>query len=276
MSSAEILSLMNNLSLITGNYIEQDNEHWTLYIILKRIISIVVSSVVHAKTHKILESEIEEFLSLHSKLFPNSMKPKHHFMVHHPRVMEQTGPLWNSCSMRFESKHHEGKVISYSAISRVNVCYTIALRNQLKLHYRFMKGKTSDPMLTLSSTKAGIIENIPSQLNIDGNTVRILKWIKRGKRQIQNDTIIMIPEESGPAFHKVSHMIFEPTGNISILTLKLNSCYYHDHFDAYEISDPNDTKPGFISEGQILNYTTIITSQVPVRNGFSYISKTWM
>ena len=63
------------------------------------------------------------------------MKPKHHFMVHYPSIMQQIGPLWNICCMRFESKNREAKQISRSAIFRVNVYRTFALRHQLILNF---------------------------------------------------------------------------------------------------------------------------------------------
>lgn len=63
------------------------------------------------------------------------------------RIMKLLGSFWNLCPMRFESKHREGKIIAYSAVHRVNICYTIALRHQLKLNYQFMNIIISDTLL---------------------------------------------------------------------------------------------------------------------------------
>ena len=52
--------------------------------------------------------------------------------------MEDVDVLWKISSMRYESKHTEGKKIVESAIVRLNVCYTIALREQLCVNHRFL------------------------------------------------------------------------------------------------------------------------------------------
>lgn len=46
--------------------------------------------------------------------------------------------------MRFEAKHREAKISSRSAISRVNVCKTIAIKHQLRQNYRFLKNETAE------------------------------------------------------------------------------------------------------------------------------------
>ena len=93
MSSSEILKLIRCLCLICGNSIPRENVHWRLLTSLKTIVEIVVSSVVHKDTPQLLSTLIEEYLHLHNQLFPGKMRPKHHFVIHYPRVMSAVGPL---------------------------------------------------------------------------------------------------------------------------------------------------------------------------------------
>ena len=123
MSSAEMLSLMTYLGLIVGDLIPQDNDYWRLYILLKRILDIVRLKHYHPDIYHYFGVLIEEYLMLLNKLFPdNSIKPKHHFLVHYPRIMYLMGPLWKLSSMKYERKHQSGKAVSRVARCRINVC----------------------------------------------------------------------------------------------------------------------------------------------------------
>lgn len=65
-------------------------------------------------------------------LFPNSLKFKHHVLIHYPDLFFKFGPIGNmECSI-YERLHRYGEITSYNAISRVNPCHTVAVKNQLK------------------------------------------------------------------------------------------------------------------------------------------------
>lgn len=67
----------------------------------------------------------------------HNLKPKHHYMVHYPHIISLVGPIRNFWCMRFEAKHNEGKTIAAMTGSRINICQSIALTQQLRLAYRF-------------------------------------------------------------------------------------------------------------------------------------------
>ena len=120
-----MLNLAKNLALIIGNSVDETDEHWQLFSIMKDILDIVCSTKVHLRTCRVFKLKIEEYLTLLTEKFPNCLKLKHHFSIHYPSVMRQVGPLWPISYMKFESKNREGKQISHAAISRVNICKTM-------------------------------------------------------------------------------------------------------------------------------------------------------
>lgn len=138
-SSAEMSNLMKNLPLLIGDSVSVDDDVWQLILQLKKIIMICTATIVLFDTHIILRHAVRSYLhNLTDQFRTYSLKPKHHFLIHYATIMEAIGPLWNICCMRFEAKHSEGKKISNSTTSRVNVCKTIAIRSQLMLNYRFL------------------------------------------------------------------------------------------------------------------------------------------
>lgn len=78
-----------------------------------------------------------EHHDLYQSLFGETLKPKHHHMVHYPMVMKMVGPLKNIWSMRFEAKHRLSKLAANVTSTRVNISTTLAIKHQLKLCYRF-------------------------------------------------------------------------------------------------------------------------------------------
>lgn len=59
--------------------------------------------------------------------------------MHYADIMNKIGPLCHIIwSMRFESKHRESKMTAVSITSRKNICYTLALKHQLKLVYKII------------------------------------------------------------------------------------------------------------------------------------------
>lgn len=88
-----------------------------------------------------------------SELFPNQLKPKHHF----PRVMEIVGPSWNISSMLYDQKHQERKIAARAAKSRINLCQSISVRHQLKLNYEFLRRCPSEYEFSFGPERIKII-----------------------------------------------------------------------------------------------------------------------
>jgi len=138
LSASEMLFLINNLCLLIDNLIPMRNKFWKLYLLLREIVCIATLDHLTSNTHRLLEISIMKYLKLHIDLLGNYLKPKHHNLVHYPRMIEKYGPLKNLSCMRFQAKHKQ--VIAYSKImsSQKNIAYSLALKHQLKLCYRFV------------------------------------------------------------------------------------------------------------------------------------------
>jgi len=181
--------------------------------------------------------------------------------------------------MRFESKHREGKTIAHSAISRVNICHTVALRHQLKLSHRLLTKEVIYAPYKISLKQPKSLTNIshlPHNIHSSFGVVQTLKWIKRDNCNIECNTILMIPSENRPIFHKVTDLIWQSNENILILTENLNSYYFDKHYEAYEIIDSQNFHRDCIQLQQILSHTVIITCQIKSSNGHMYIPKLWI
>lgn len=125
--------LVLNICLIIGDIIPVNNVIWELYLILRQIVCIVFLHAVNRQIIDLLEVLVFEYLSLHGKLFPNSLKYKHYNLLHYPRIMRTYGSLKNMTCIRFEAKHLEIKENSKICKTRVNPSFTLSLKHQLQL-----------------------------------------------------------------------------------------------------------------------------------------------
>ena len=275
MSSSEMFSLIIHLNLMIGQLVPEHNEHWELYLSSREIVMIVTSRNIHCTTHKLLETVIYEYLTLLKTLFPNSMKPKYHLLIHYPRCMLKFGPLIKLSCLRFESKNQEGKQASKSTTS-VNINKTISIKHQLLLNYRFLQKEESSPIFQYKIGKKKAITHFnlyqhyvhlldTSTLN-DISSVKFVYYIDK---MIKKNSIIVIFTENGPNFHRVHEIIFNKTKSVFI-TQKLNDCFLKYHVQEYKVYNLMGFSWNILSENDVTN--GYITYLVELSDGH-YISK---
>lgn len=128
---------MKYLGLIIGDLVPPGDFHWELYLTLRAIIDIFNARSFSLQDVEYLQCLITEHHEMYVKVFGNTLKPKHHNMLHYPRFILRVGPLVNLWCMRFEAKHKESKIESH-IITRKNLPFTLALKHLLKLNYRLL------------------------------------------------------------------------------------------------------------------------------------------
>lgn len=101
-SAAEMACFSQYLGLIIGDLVPKKNKTWQLYIILRKIIFIIKAEEVTDENISLLEKLTSKHYKLYIKLFNDTLKPKHHFLLHYPRVMRQFGPLKQMSSIRLK------------------------------------------------------------------------------------------------------------------------------------------------------------------------------
>lgn len=262
-----MIHFFRSLFLILGPLVPEGDSHWLLLIKLKAIVEIAFIKTIHKSTHIQLDKEITEYLKALSNLYPNHFKPKHHFLIHYPRIMKKIGPLTQVSSLRNESKHKEGKVTSHVSICRKNICHTIGCKHQLMLNYKFLvRNKNIEPFTT-GPTKSVNFEDKDSVSNIyhllpftSGMKVTLTNWIIFLGRKIKCNCFITMFSEDGPKFYLVAKIIVLEN-NIQIVSKLMHDCFLIEHFKAYKIFNNN-------------NFSFCTRNKLS--DGYYYIAKHWM
>lgn len=132
-SAAEAVAFIEHFNLMISEKIPENDDHWKLYMLLRKILAIVQSTSVFNHSHKILAQLVSEHNELYVKLFHGTLKYKTHLLLHYPSIMEKFGPLTQFSNFRFESKHSESVKTIEVSNNKVNLPKTLAIKSQFHL-----------------------------------------------------------------------------------------------------------------------------------------------
>lgn len=143
----------------------------------------MLSDRVYQSTKEQIQVLITGFLSTYKTITNQPLTPKFHFLTHYPRLLDSYGPLHQIWTMRFEAKHRVFKIAARTSSSSVNICKTVALRNQLTLNNLFLKLEpftffTCGKRTTLKNSTLKILEDSFPSIQISQGTNSV-KWFKK-------------------------------------------------------------------------------------------------
>lgn len=166
LSASETLCLFRYLPFIIGDLVPYGNKAWHLYCLLSEVMDIILAPITSTNISDHLRCLIEEFYFLFAAFAPDLVKPKLHFLLHYPRLLEIYGPLRNLWCMRFESFHRKLKLVAQRCKNFKNVCKTVASRIQLMKCYEQcdIAGLTGDVESVIG--KPILVDELPHAFSI--------------------------------------------------------------------------------------------------------------
>lgn len=121
------------LPVLIGDKIWDPTDNvWQLVLQLQQLVEFICAPAISAGQIAYLKVMIEEYMYFRKKLFPDHpLRPKHHYVSHHPELTVQFGPLIRLWTLGFKSKHTYFKQCSRKLHNLKNICYTLAESHQL-------------------------------------------------------------------------------------------------------------------------------------------------
>ena len=117
--AAEAWCLVRNHPSIIGFKIPHQEPYCQLLILLLDCCAIIFAPEITESLAHLLACLIEDHHTHIKLLYPNkSLTPKHHFLLHYPKIMMRFGPANRYWCMRFEAKHRFAKELSSSVKSK--------------------------------------------------------------------------------------------------------------------------------------------------------------
>jgi hypothetical protein len=134
MSASEMLTFVHFLPIMVGDLIPHDDV-WEFLLLLVKLIDLVLSHSFSEEKLLVLERTVHLHNSLYVSLFNQTLKPKHHHLLHYCRVIRFAGPVKYLWCMRFESKHKEISLYCQVVNSRINISWSVAIKACFKYAY---------------------------------------------------------------------------------------------------------------------------------------------
>ncbi|KYN09486.1 hypothetical protein ALC57_18391 [Trachymyrmex cornetzi] len=278
-SASEMLFLVNNFCLLIGNLIPIKNKFWKLYLLLRKIVYITILDTLTLNTRHLLEIYIIKYLKLHVNLFENQLKPKHHNLIHYSRIIEKYGPLKNLSCMRFEAKHKQIIAYSKTMSSRTNISYSLALKHQMKLCYRFICNEGFVNRISHGTTTGNFNDTkewlcLKSTITLSENykNFQCFNWIQLYGTKYEINNIIRTNKiiDNGPiAFGKINVIMLDSINHkVYFVYTHFLVIEYSEHLTAYELELTKEIECE--SQDNLKDYKTYVTH---VLNDKIYIAK---
>lgn len=238
-SASEMLCLVRNFRFIVGDLVDvMDDPTWLHYLALLEITEILTSQVFTPELLGYLKNLIENYLENLQSIFHCSLKPKHHFLLHYQRVIEQIGPPILVSAFKFESKHKELKAVAQSISCRKNLPLTLATRHQLKSSYRLIaQNGFAD---CISCGKVIHVHHYPSELN-DDKFICVEYFEINGLKYNDKSVLLYKYDIDFPLFYKIDQVFVKQTV-VSFLCTVLKNRGYSPHYMAYVVESTDQTR----------------------------------
>ena len=237
MSASEMICFTRYFSLLVGDKVNQYNRAWKLYIIFRKIISIITSPRIIEGHIGQLEILIPEFLLLYRSLY-GELKYKFHNMTHIVRTLEKNGPLVNYWSMRFESKHRQHKLAAVSTNNRKNLLKTLCIKSQLRMAFlKTFKQFHIEDMIFHNTNNIDQLNRIIYFPNCENENIISTNQVTfRGiDYKINMILVVNIGDNDLLEFGQVLE-IFVKENCIYLLIKIISSICFNEHYYAYNVS----------------------------------------
>ncbi|XP_055842787.1 uncharacterized protein LOC129909740 [Episyrphus balteatus] len=148
-TAREMMTFVYHFPLIVADRIPEKDEIWIFFLNFVEIIDILLDFNISNDMIDHLAELIRQHHLDYVKLFKDTLKPKHHFMVHYPLVFRMSGVPRNFWCFQFEAKHKEFKKYARVINCRKNIPLTLSIKFQLKFAQSILN-ETSSDLVTFS------------------------------------------------------------------------------------------------------------------------------
>lgn len=239
MTAREMMSFIHLFPSMVGDLVPEDDDVWLFFSSLLEIVDILLSFEIPRPLAERLKFLIEEHHKKYVRFFNDTLKPKHHFMLHYFRVILQSGPPRHYWSFPFEAKHKDFKAYTKNVMSRKNICVSLSKKYQLKFaNYLIQPDK---PMYSVNSDHIirskhnELISSFCNHNQINGDNYRCYskctyrsKIYKKGYFISQH--VDDICSENSIIYQIVEMVLFRESNSVHLVCKPVHIEKYHKHF----------------------------------------------
>jgi hypothetical protein len=249
LSASEMYCFVAYFGLMVGDLVPRHNKYWELYTLLRQITAISMSF--HVKTSA--PDHLASLISSHHKLYldlvdGSALKPKHHFVTHYPKKLQNVGPLRALSSFRYEALHKKFKATAKNSANTRNLPFTLANKFQMDLAFR----QKCTPLIPEQVILGCSIDfSVETSLYLDPDNEMYLRkynqllhsklfhnygYVQFRCFEYRKDHVVItnFDEQVGPVFSVIECIISDGV-QCYFLAKKLHCLYFDTHYQAYKV-----------------------------------------
>lgn len=246
MTASEMTVFVRYFGLFVGDLVPEDDEYWHMYLHLYDIFDIFQSRHLTDDIVPILQNLVSEHNQLYMNLTGETLKPKHHFLLHYPRLFRINGPFAPISSMRNEGKHKELKNYTNVCMSRRNVLYSLAVKRQIAHCYRFILKESILPKLVIGSGNFQDIRDTEFSLIVKESFPDIFensfvcfcaKWVEVKGSLYKNGMVLTygVDESRCWTFAEIKSIFISDRNDVIFICLPMTNLGLNAHIRGFEV-----------------------------------------
>lgn len=264
MSAREVMTFVHFLPLMIGDLIPENDEVWALFLILLQIIDILLSYTFTDNAISHLRLLISQHNSMYVTLFNDTLKPKHHILVHYPTIIKNSGPPRHYWCFRYEAKHKELKMYARVTTSRKNVTLTLAKKFQFKFAQNLMESEKNIIFKDKHRVISKYTEIINTILNLTSSHYTCYTELKFNGI-LYKEGYYLTKNYNELHLFKIDEIIFinQPEIMVYILSKEIKLNEFSSHYESFHVSGSEEViNDCFICgvnefDGPPINVTTV-------------------
>lgn len=276
LSSSEMLCLFRYFGLMVGHLIPANDEVWLYFLKLQEIVYMCMSPVFYHGWDLYLKVLIQEHHEMYLRLFNDTLKPKHHMMIHYPRLIRLHGPPVHLWSMQCERKHRQSKQTARVSLSRVNLPFTLMLKHALQLCFRFLSAIGFQNTVNVCGDIVKFChlvcyDHIKNFFHEGPDTMCTVtdKCVIFGTKYWSDCVVWYGIEDDKPLFGSAVFFLAFDDNETYLILQKLETVYKNEHVNSYVV---NPTKEWHIVKQSALPCFYPLHKRVGAGDGQSYVT----
>jgi hypothetical protein len=261
MTSSEMLTFLQCLAPMIGDCFGEDDPVWNFLSHLLKIIDIILEPEVSESNIAYLQ----HLVAIHHHFYVNKLKkrltPKFHNMTHYGTVMRMYGPLNKFSSIRLEGKHKPHKDYARVSFCRKNLPWSLAVKEQLHLSYRFFCNtgfNWNEPVLGPKLDPHLVRDHLPSSLTIPENAT-FHNWVVVNGVKYETGYLVQIGQnENLPQMSTATHFFYNGQNIFAIVRDNCLTTGFSYHFHCYTADILSHFTIRVLNINEILSFPTTL------------------
>jgi len=239
MSAREMMTFVHFFSIMIGDLIPENDEVWNFFLTLIKIVDILLSFQFTESKILNLKQLICQHNSMYVRLFNDTLKPKHHFLIHYPTIIQYSGPPRHYWCFRFEGKHKELKMYARATSSRKNITLTLAKKFQYKFAHILLQPSNQELILKEKYMVHSLhLDKICDTFSFTSVDFVCYKQIEFMGTNYKNGYYLTRFIEEMNLLEILEIIVFNnPLIKIHIIVKQIKLEHFHSHFEAFEVNN---------------------------------------